>query len=125
MKTYIALLLGSFISFSSLEASQAYPKPIQQQAVQALEKSTYSPSLGRAKVTKIVFAAPYALADWQQGEIGGLATLVYTPQGWRVISPSTRGWPGFNTFIKERQLPPDKAAQMLDQIFPDWRKWER
>ncbi|CAA9580704.1 hypothetical protein AVDCRST_MAG81-2867 [uncultured Synechococcales cyanobacterium] len=136
-RIFLSLLLGSLIYYSGFKVSQASPtasqskaaqtspKQMQQHAVQALEKQIYSPTIGQGKVTKMVFAYPYALANWQRGERLEMATLVYTPQGWRVISLANRGWGGFDTFIKERNLPPDKAARMLDQIFPDWRKWEK
>jgi len=136
-RIFLTLLLGSLIYYSGLKVSQASPltsqpklaqtspRKMQQQAVQALEKRIYSPTAGQGKVIKMVFAYPYALANWQRGERLEMATLAYTPQGWQVISLANRGWGGFDTFIKERNLPPDKASQMLDQIFPDWRKWER
>lgn len=81
-------------------------------------------SQGRSAVTirKMATVNGFALGSWQQGEMGGNILLQKRNQTWVVLT-SGGGWLGLKGLLANR-VPRSTAEQLLNQIDPNWRRYE-
>ncbi|NJM68466.1 MAG: hypothetical protein HC851_23785 [Acaryochloris sp. RU_4_1] len=127
-KVLIAIALTGFTVFGIANIAHADLAQDQQQVTQVIHqmiKEHYKKPSAPARITKIAFSGSYAAVKWEKGEnLSATTTLNRTDKGWVVVSASTRGWGGMRMFAEEGHMPESNAIELLDQIFPDWRKFE-
>lgn len=78
----------------------------------------------KPEIVKMAVNEPFAIASWELGPTGGIATLKQLNGEWTVLSLQTRGWKSAKHYAQEFSIPQQKAEWMLDRVMPQWRKYE-
>ncbi len=108
-----ALLIAAMLSLLWLGGSSAEPQ--EALAVRAMLKSIFEKSDVPLVVEPVAVAGDYALADWEQGEMGGRALLRKKNGNWEVVLCA-------GDEIREAQalrsagIPPDLAASLSSEL---------
>ena len=108
-----ALLIAAMLSLLWLGGSSAEPQ--EALAVRAMLKSIFEKPDVPLVVEPVAVAGDYALADWEQGEMGGRALLRKKNGNWEVVLCA-------GDEIREAQalrsagIPPDLAASLSSEL---------
>lgn len=81
-------------------------------------------TMGPGQVTELAVIPPYAVGKFVRGPVGGHVVLKHQTGQWQIVTKRD-DWGGLKAFVNDFGIPEEIAVQLLDQVFPNWRQWER
>ncbi|MBW4475022.1 MAG: hypothetical protein KME45_32275 [Stenomitos rutilans HA7619-LM2] len=113
--TFTTLVLGR-LDAPAHAIAQSSEVAIVRQVVQQLGRSN------RFSVRKVAVSGSYALVSWNEGEAGGQALLKKQSHRWTLLTHGG-GWLGLRG-LTSNGVPRSSAEQLLNQLDPNWHKYE-